>query len=84
MTLREMLDFFQTCARQVGHDISAETVRAIEAQIVHAFPAEKVYVPRPVISKKARIIEDARRLPTSVVAVRHGVTRQYVNRVVKK
>lgn len=59
----------------------------IEEEIRRAFPGERLYIP-PVDSRrdpgrKESIIHAAARLPTRVVAERHGVSESWVRQVVK-
>jgi hypothetical protein len=84
MTLRELLQFVTDYAEQSGHAINAEIAGQIEQAIVQAYPAEKVYIPRPDRSKKPEILEAAKRLPSNVVAARLGVSRQWVHKVTKR
>lgn len=83
-TLREVMQFLCDCAAQSGQGFSDDLARQLEQQLIRQFQGEKVYIPRPDMSQKARIAEAARHLPTGVVAQRFGVSRSWVHRVVKK
>lgn len=83
-TLREMMRFLCRCAEQSGHSFSEDLAVELEKQLMKEYPMEKVYIPRPDNSKKAAIVEAAKRLPSGVVAQRYGVTRSWVHRATKK
>jgi hypothetical protein len=87
-TLREMLDFMVRCATESGHGFSEDLAGELEKQIRRQYPAERIYVPpadsRKDTARQQRIIQDAKKLPTGVVAARHGVSRSWALRVTKK
>jgi hypothetical protein len=83
-TLREMLDFMCRCAAESGHGFSEDLAGELEKQIRRKYSGDKIYIPAPSTAKKQAIKEAARRLPASVIVSRYGVSRQWVNRIIKK
>lgn len=78
-TLKE----WQACMKNSG--ISPETLEMIVIETQRSFPGEKIYVASgDAPSKKSEIIESLRKLPAGVVAERHGVSRRYVNSLIKR
>jgi hypothetical protein len=68
--------------------VAPETVALIISEARMSFGGDKIYFPPPGSprdpARAEKIREAAKKLPTGVTAVRFGVSRSYVHRVLKK
>jgi len=91
-SLHDVIAFILECAAHGSGTgdggFTDDFCRQIERQVQGRFPGERVYVApsgrRNDPERAQRIVEAARRLPTSIVAERFGISRSYVHRVRKK
>lgn len=81
---REVFDFLVRCAEQSGHSFTDEVADSLFRQVTGAYENEVVRIVRPRDSRRADIQRLAKSLPTETVSARLGVTRSWVNRVIKK
>lgn len=82
-TLKDLDDLLTRLA-QASEGLSLEEFkRQILGEVQREFRGQRINVPDVRVSKKDEIIEAAKRLPSDVVSVRHGVSRQYVNRLIR-
>lgn len=82
--MRDMLALIYDEVEEAGNPLPPALKTKIEQRVRARWPGEKVYIAATDPHRAQRIVEDARRLPTGVVAIRHGVTQSYVRRLVKK
>jgi len=87
-TLRQLLKIVLEISAKNGRCVDDGMAIMIEQQIRQRLPRERVYIP-PMDSRKdparvQRLKDAAKMLPSSVVAMRYGVSRSWVNRAVKK
>jgi hypothetical protein len=83
MKLRELMELIGQYAAREGHPITAGIWEEIERAIMQAHPGERIYIPKANAGQKSDIIDAAKRLPSAVVAERFGVSRSWVNRLVR-
>lgn len=82
-TLSDLESLLDRLAKSSEGMTLEEFKRAVMGEIKQQFASDKIYVPARHDCKKDKIIEAAKKLPTSVVVERYGVSRQYVSRLVR-
>ena len=87
-TLREVLRFICVTSEAQGVTFGEKCARQIEIEIRKEWPAERVYIPPADSRKDPGRTEDirkaAKRLPNGDVAIRYGVSRNWVNKATKR
>lgn len=83
-TLNELIECMCRYAEANEKYLPKDFCTGFKGELQRQFPGEKIYVPPQSNSKREMIAQSARTLPSGVVAERHGVSRRYVNKVIKK
>lgn len=83
-TLKD-LDELLTRLAEASAGLTLEEFKLLAiGEVRREFCGQKIYVAAPDSSKKAMVIEAAKRLPTGVVVERCGVSRQYVHKLTRR